>query len=78
MPYSISMLFLKQLMVLVRDDDFDDTFLLVSNRKFQPPIEQHAQRIRPTPTHFSLSVGDRFEIGSFSRSSTSSTFLHFA
>lgn len=41
MPYSmISMLFLKQLLmlVLVRDDDFDDdTFVLlvVSNRKFQ-------------------------------------------
>ena len=80
MPYSmISMLFLKQLLMLVwvRDDDFDDdTFVLlvVSNRKFQPvSIEQHkAQRIRPpTPTRFSLSVlGDRFEIGSFSRSST--------
>lgn len=41
MPYAmISMLFLKQLLmlVLVRDDDFDDdTFVLlvVSNRKFQ-------------------------------------------
>ena len=86
MPYSmISMLFLKQLLmlVLVRDDDFDDdTFVLlvVSNRKFQQfqSNNARAQRVYPTPTHFSLSVGDRFEIGSFSRSSTSSTFLHFA
>jgi hypothetical protein len=36
------------MLVLVRDDDFDDdTFvlLLVSNRrKFQPPIEQRARK----------------------------------
>ena len=51
MPYSI-LLLLKQLMLLVvHDDDFDDTFRrFPTNRKFQPTIEQHAQRIYPTPS----------------------------
>ena len=73
MPYSmISMLFLKQLLmlVLVRDDDFDDdTFvlLLVSNRKFQQ-FQSNDTRAKNTssdsnallPLSFGRSIRDRF------------------
>ena len=51
------------MLVLVRDDDFDDdTFVLlvVSNRKFQPPpIERHARKEyvrlrRASPSHWAI------------------------
>jgi len=67
----ISMLFLKQLLmlVLVRDDDFDDdTFvLLVSNRKFQPFQSNNARAKNMSsdsnallPLSFGRSIRDRF------------------
>ena len=73
------------MLVLVRDDDFDDddTFVLlvVSNRKFQQFQSNNARAKSLSDSNALLPLSGRSirDRSSFSRSSTtSSTFLHFA